>query len=280
MSSFTRITKEDRTMAKAKKRNQVLVVASNKGGAGKTNTATNILPSIIMQNDPDAIIDFIEIDDNNDNTSVYTLTKVLNTMQSIKLKDGVEVLQDVVFDLMQDREHHYVIIDAGGGNDTTEVVSMIKELEIGELAELTFLVPFMSSKAQVQNIKDMVDSKLFGDERVIYVLNGIKNMLDVENEFLFWFGNEDLGIPSLYEELGEPKCLNIPYSNLFDIATIGGETIYDYAENARLFTATEYNKRVMENGNISRAEFKRHNTIFQKSKAMDDYIKNYLKLDI
>lgn len=269
-------------MAKAKmvNTNKIYITVNSKGGAGKTNTATHILPSIIKQNDPEAVIDFIEIDDNNNNTSVYPLTKVLNTMQSIRLKDGVEVLQDVVFDLMQNREHHYIIIDAGGGNDTIEVVDMIKKLELADLAELVFLVPFMSSKAQIQNIRDMVDTRLFGDERVVYILNGIKDMLDIEGEFLFWFGNQDLGIPSLYEELGEPKCLNIPYTNLFDIATISGETIYDYAENARLFTATEYNKRVMEDGNVTRAEFKRHNTIFQKSKAMDDYIKNHLKLDI
>ena len=268
-------------MAKEKtktKKNKVYVTLGNKGGTGKTNTAIHILPAIIKQQEPNAIIDFIEIDDNNKNSDVYTLSRVMNTMQSIQLKDGIDMLQDVVFDLMEMREHHYIIIDAGGGNDTKEVVSLIKTLEITEVAELIYIVPFMSSKAQIQNIRDMHSAKLFDKERVVYVLNSVKDMLNVENEFLFWFGNNDLNIPSLYEELEQPQCLHIPYTNLFDIATIGAETIYDYSENARNFSAIEYNKFVMESGTLSRAELKKHSTIYQKSKAMKDYINNYLQI--
>jgi len=261
-------------------KNRLYVTVNSKGGTGKTNTAIHVLPAIIKESDKDAIIDIIEIDDNNKNMDIYNNSKVINSMQSIALKDALDRLQDVVFDLMEEKENHYIIIDSGGGNDTKEVVHLINELEISEIADLVYIVPFMSSRSQIHNIKEMVTSDIFKDQRVVYALNAVNDSLNLENEFLFWFGNEDLSIPSLYEELNKPESFLIPATPLFDIATITGETLWDYADSARNFSAIEYLKFVKDNGVSERDQLKKHSTIYQKSKAMKDYIANYLTIQI
>ena len=255
----------------------IFAVVGYKGGTGKTIASTQILPSIILEKDDKADIRYIEIDDNNKTSKVFTASKTFTSMQSITVESSLEELQDLVFDLVVGDGDKTIIIDAGGGNDTQKVMEHIRDLELGELATLTYIVPVKSDLAQADNIRNMHNEKLFGNNKVIYMLNEVINIEQdkLENQFLGFFGNKKLKIPSLFIELDKPKYIAIPHTNIFDISTIKGMTIWDYARFSKNFTFAEYTIAIKKESQ-DKEFFMEKIVMYEWSRRMKEYAETYL----
>jgi hypothetical protein len=60
----------------------------------------------------------------------------------------------------------------------------------------------------MKNAEDMMKI-LRDEEKIIFALNSVNDMKNIEKEWLFWFGNESFGLKSFYEKLGDEGLLTL-----------------------------------------------------------------------
>lgn len=165
----------------------------------------------------------IEIDDNN-NSNVFK--NVDFEAVSVTTQKGDEALQDALFE--QIANDYSIVLDSGGGNDSKKVLGFIHDS--GEADNFTYIIPMNNSRAQIQNAKDTFQL-INRPEQCIFVLNQVHNMENFENEFLFFFGNKDLGIQPAFKD--KVKYLTLGYTPAFELAAMHQQTITQLASLAQ-----------------------------------------------
>lgn len=248
---------------------KVFVVANTKGGSGKTNTAFNILPAVLDG------CKIIEIDDNNNSSTLYKESKVVIDKKSITTKEAEEHLQDVIFDLMSG-DSVDIVIDAGGGNDSLEVLKAIKALDLSAYAEeIIYIIPVMNSLLQLNNAKQMID--LLVRQKIVIALNGVYDMSNIENEWVFWYGSKELDIESFVAKLNKDiKTIKIPHSYLYELATLHKQLLRDFAEFAYEADQKEAGEILFQKYKDDKEGFKKAFSLYRRNaeaKALIESIK-------
>ena len=115
-----------------------LLVVNTKGGVGKSFVATQILPLALNSSN----INIFELDNNNKTT----LKSNLINFKNLNTHDLDEILFDVSF-----ADEVVNIIDAGGGDDTIEVITALSKNDV-EID--TFVIPVLKDFEVTKNLKD------------------------------------------------------------------------------------------------------------------------------
>ena len=241
---------------------KVFVVASTKGGVGKTTIATHIMPAVYPG------CEILEIDDNN-KSNIFVDSESIKKFESIKVDECKDKLEELTFKLLEDTDET-LVIDCGGGNDTKQILDQIKALNLDELARVTYLVPVMNSFMQAKNAKDM--SKLLNGKDTIFILNSVVNKNSIEEDWIFWFDNSSLGIESYHKKLDNPRTLSIPASPLFEISALSRKTISDFARPARGITLAEFTKDLFQKYSDNKEQYLKELREFRRHKAAKDFL--------
>jgi len=196
-----------------------LAVVNTKGGVGKSFVATQILPLALNSSNN---INIFELDNNNKTT----LKSNLINFKNLNTKSLDEILFDVSF-----ADEITNIIDAGGGNDTTEVITALAKNDV-EID--TFVIPVLKDFEVTKNLLDTINliQKEFENPKIIIVLN--KLIQDPKSEFIYIFGAQEYGIEGILGELEDIEIVAIKdYSEIDIVKNIYNTTAKDLLETGQ-----------------------------------------------
>ena len=198
-----------------------ILVVNTKGGVGKSFVATQILPLALNNNNSN--INIFELDNNNKTT----LKSNLINFKNLNTSNLDEILFDVSFS-----DEITNIIDAGGGNDTIQVIEALAKNDV----EIDyFIIPILKDFEVTKNLLDTINliKKEFENPKITIILNKLNN--DYKKEFIYIFGAQDYGIEGILGELEDIKILAIKDYNEIDIV----KNIYNTTAKDLLETGQE-----------------------------------------
>lgn len=203
-----------------KNKKKIWIIANTKGGVGKSLTSIVVACLLHAQGKKFKII---EIDDNNDSLG-FKKSEFIKSENAVsfKLNKKDEALSDMFFDLMAEDDMNY-IIDIGGGNDT-QIVELLKSTNIPK----KYIIPTSRIKKYIKNADDtfeMIDDP----ENTIFLLNQYSDIENIEEEFIYFFGNEKFGIEKESKNFNKENYLTLPLSNSFQFAEDQDMSILDLA---------------------------------------------------
>lgn len=238
----------------------VYVVVSTKGGEGKTFLSLQVLPILFLNKN----INIFEVDNNNNSKKMIENSQKIS-FKSFKIDDGLDAIDEIEFNNMLSQDDSVNIIDAGGGDDTIKLLKILKEKE---LFGLSYIVPLSNSISNVDNALQTINSILDFDQdaKINFVLNKCPSFdFDaIRLKFKSFFGNEDFGLPSRYEEFKD-KIQNLNYLTETDLPDIISSK-HQYA----LVDAYLKAKIIMENFDEVKAEWaKKGKEEFLKAKKLN-----------
>lgn len=238
--------------------NKIIVVASSKGGVGKTTISTMVAPMVCSCD----VINIYELDDNN--KTMFSKSKYVN-FKTLKVKDTNSVICEIDFTtLTQADESVCSIIDIGGGNDTKMVLESIKK---SDFSGLTYVVPVNDDIEQVINMFDTIEMIRQTDyEAKIYViLNRVERLNEesIRSQYINIFGSEKYGIESHLEEI---------LNEVEDIKYVRNSPFYGILKNINNLTLLDaYHEANDLLGNIENLKLK------WTEEGLDGFERNYQK---
>lgn len=253
---------------KKETKKRVIVMASTKGGVGKSTLAWHLMPAVF----PGCSI--LEIDNNNI-SNIFNKSTVIAKSESITLEECASKLEEVCFDLLDRSNNDVLVIDAGGGDDTLRVLKQIKELAIDEIADVTYIVPIMNSLSQLKNAEDM--NNYLEGKNVIFALNNIADFRKIEEDWIFWFGNKSLGIESYFKKLNSPKCIYVPGSPIFEISALYNVTVTDFASPAQNVSISEFQQEIFKEFGDDKEQFLKALQQFRKNMLAKNFLDTFLQ---
>jgi cellulose biosynthesis protein BcsQ len=189
-----------------KKIKNIIVVASTKGGEGKSMLSIQKIP-LLFQNKN---IYVFEVDNNNNSKKLIDNSKKI-AFKTFRINDGLDAIDEVEFNNLTSQDDAVNIIDCGGGDDTLKVLEILKEKD---LRGLIYVVPITNSISNVDNALQTIDAILEFDEtaKINLVLNRCPSyeFNEIKEKFKALFGNEEFGLKSRIEEF-HSKVKNINY---------------------------------------------------------------------
>ena len=236
------------------------VAVSTKGGEGKTFLSLQVLPILFLNKN----IYIFEVDNNNNSKKMIDNSQKIS-FKSFKIDDGLDAIDEIEFNNMITQNDSVNIIDAGGGDDTLKLLKILKEKE---LFGLTYIVPLSNSISNVDNALQTINVILDFDKdaKINLVLNKCPSFdfEDIKFKFKSFFGNDDFGLPSRYEEFND-KIQNLNYVTETDLPDIISSK-HQYA----LVDAYIKAKIIMENFDEVKAEWaKKGKEEFLKAKKLN-----------
>jgi len=227
----------------------VIAIVNEKGGVGKTNTSLAAAYALARAGKDFFIL---EIDSSNDSGSELHKSEVLkDRVQSVNLDKANDALSSAIFKVLT--SDTTVIIDAGASGDTRDVIKKIRDLE---LENVSWCIPIQNSLKQMQNLRSTY--KLIDDSENTYVVknqvNTDEDYLQTNDDYIFFEGSKRYGRKSVRKEL-ELESLNvieIPRSEMFELAESSNETLYDIAQLAVEYSPKEAREIFAE---LGEAEF-------------------------
>jgi len=133
----------------------------------------------------------------------------------------------------------------------------------------------MNSFMQAKNAEDMAD--LLRDKEVIFAFNGVVNPDTLAEDWIFWFGNNALGVESYHIKLNKPRTMVVPASPLFELAAINRMSISDFARPATGVTISNFTKELFEKYRNDKEEYLKKLKEFRRHKAAKDFIDSFLE---
>lgn len=192
--------------------NLVAIVGGQKGGLGKTTISLNIATFLT-----DAKKVF-QIDNNNFQVDIVNSKKV----KGITVKTDKKAMEEALDEADFASYNEPVVIDAGGGDDTTKVFNGAQA--IGLKAEYYLpLTPDPDTLAVLQQTKELI----IDGSPINLIFSNFRNLVE---DFWFIFGSEEYGIEPNLEILKQfDNIYQVPNSPLFAIAKAYQTTVWDLA---------------------------------------------------
>lgn len=215
----------------------VYVVASDKGGTGKSTIAGHCLAVILNLKYPDKKIKVYELDNSN-TTSYVNSTHV--EFKSLKNKDeeSKQAIYNIDFDALTSPDT-ISIIDVAGSDETYEV---LERLQTVGLNNLTYFVPMCKDYEQLINTQNTIKGiKKFDQMGNINLILNKCSSLDVntiKKEFIAIFGDESIGIL---------PANDLDYDDLFFIKDCNDYSILKSFHQLTLLDAYTYGKDLLDN---------------------------------
>jgi hypothetical protein len=236
---------------------RIIVVTQLKGGCGKSTLAFQVITALV-----DIIACVIEIENEHDTTKIFMNSKQLkNKMKSIKPDEFTVVLGEALFDA----------IETGGdiiiNGHLHEIIDTLKNSSSYD--ELIFICPFLRDRVEIQNIVSTLDELKSYKTLVIGNAN-------TKEKFMFWNGSDKYDIPGVKAEYKKLPTVYIPQTEVFDLSSLYGETITDFAQLARDYTPDQIRQYLIEKANGDREWFKTQFSRYHISVACKNFIDNDL----
>ena len=240
----------------------IYVITNNKGGVGKSLTAT-VLASILA--DVDRNFKMIEIDDHNSSLQ-FSNSQILDekNTQTIKLDKKEENIEKIFFEIMSDPSLDY-IIDIGGSHNTDAVIPILKEVDFQKI----WIIPVIRVKKYIKNA-DATAAQIDDLGNTIFLLNQYSNLESIEDDFLYFFGNKDLGIKKESKYFNANNYLAIPFTNAFQFAEDEEQTIHDLLQIANEVNPSDARKLFFEQSAGDQKEYLKLMSIYRQSKIALD----------
>lgn len=229
----------------------IAVVLGQKGGIGKTTISNHVLPYLTSSN---AIIEI----DNNNFSSIYTKSKQIRGQSvTTKAKDLEKALNDADFDSFESN----IIIDVGGGDDTTKVIKAVKEIGL----EVHWYLPLTADFETLQVLQNT--RELIGDAQTNLIFSNFSNL---EEDFWFVFGSEEYGISENLEILNYfNNTYKVKNSNLFSISKSFKTTVWDLALVHKQYNLQKIKKEWRE---LGREEYHKKMQLHRLSVSCDSLL--------
>ena len=183
----------------------IYVTINEKGGVGKSTVALHFLTSYLLSRNPsEKKASVFEFDAHNDTSkeveSDHSIQVETIRMDEMSREKGLAKVQ---FDTMSGD----VILDVGGSQNTDEFLNMLEDTALGD--EMIFIIPEANKRPRgaentVNRIKKIIDNP-----RIILLLNGFTDEDKVEQEFIFLYGDTELGIKKSF--LADDKEIEIAW---------------------------------------------------------------------
>lgn len=206
------------------------VLLNTKGGVGKSTLSWHVMPALFAKLGKSFKI--FEIDNNNVTNVFHQSTIIKDNTQTVKTSDK-NIAAEIIFQTMTSNDE--LIIDAGGGDDAIKVTEIVKS--IGQ-AKINWFIPLNRNLAQLKNALNTYE-QINDPQNTYFILNGYTSINDIADEFLFYFGNTDMNIEGIRDQLKIEREFSIPFSNYFEIAEMQNLTIADLAKISQELTKEE-----------------------------------------
>lgn len=245
---------------------KINLIVNSKGGVGKS-TISLILCQLLAYRGIE--FKYIEIDNSNDTTQSLSNSEIFKDRTiSITTANAQEELFKATFESL--KENKIVIIDVGGGTDTNELINLIKEQFSHLENEINFILPFENSHKQIGNLINTYS--LIGQPENIYLIkNKVIKYTDKKDPYIFFEGDEKLGIKSIRKELKQKnKVFEVCFSEQNQIAEITKESMLDVATLALQYSSSEAHNLFMQKDDMQ--EYLKGMTRYANSKKSLDEI--------
>jgi hypothetical protein len=208
----------------------IYIIANSKGGVGKTNTAITIACLLHAAGRNFKLIEL----DNNNSSLLFKNSKVMtkDNIKSLKIDKKDEAVADMLFDLMSEDMDY--IIDIGGGDDTSQIVEKLKQVNRPK----TWIIPTTKIKKYLANAVATFE-EIDDPDSVVFCLNMYSDFSKIQKEFMWFFGDSKLGIKPFSPIFAKARTIGIPFSHHFEIAADDEQTLYDLAAISRETTQEE-----------------------------------------
>ena len=234
----------------------IYVIANTKGGVGKTTTAINLACQLHYLGKNFKIVEI----DNNNNSLIFSNSEILkNKGMTVRTDEKAKAIGGIFFNLAKNPEMDY-IVDIGGGDDFHQIIESLKELDLPK----TYLIPATSDKKYLVNAKDTFEA-INNPENTYFVLNRCYSD-NPKKEYIYFFGNQKLGVKPVSTIFKDAKYFTMPYSNFYQIAEDDEQTLLDLALISISKNENEITKDFMEMSNGDEAKFIEFWETYEKSK--------------
>ena len=211
------------------KKGYLYVVANTKGGVGKSTIASQVMAPYLNVKHGEKVV-ITSADDNNKYDESLSESDILE-VKTYGLTDGIDNAEDLLYDVVQDNKSY--ILDVEGGNGSAEAIKSICSLELDD--HIVFVIPFFSDKSGIKNMKDTMKAirEHTEESKILLVANKVQNINNIENEFLYFYGDEDLEIKGILPELEADKNIALTpilSTNVFDLASESSKTAFEIGE--------------------------------------------------
>lgn len=173
------------------------VVASTKGGSGKSIIASMIIPVLVA--DTGKKITVYGIDDNN---SINIQSSFID-FKDLKTKDSENVIDETEIKNINSSDD-ISIIDLGGGADTHIFLQAVKKSSI---RGLIYLIPLGDDIEQVHNLTETLHEikSASKDAKIYLILNQVNVMNDesIKRQFIGIYGSEKYDVTPLDKKILE-----------------------------------------------------------------------------
>jgi hypothetical protein len=207
----------------------IYVSINSKGGSGKSTFANQILSAYLTIRTGE-ISQLIEIDDQNNDSAMLVKSDILHakTIPTSKIKEIDEIFI----------QEENVIIDVGGNLTAPLFLEEMKKL--GALENIIWFIPLSNGLQDNANALDTYHAikALYVDARIIFVLSNVRNLDDIEWEFLHFFGNSYLDTSmAICHQIDTVQYITIPSSDILNNAKTFMKTVLDISRNEIDFIA-------------------------------------------
>ena len=234
----------------------VYVIANTKGGTGKTTTAINLGGQLHYLGRDFRIV---EIDNNNNSMSFQNSEILKDKCMTVRTDEKAKAIGSIFFALAKNPELDY-IVDIGGGDDFKQIIDSLKELDLPK----TYLIPATSDKKYLKNAGDSFEM-INDSENTFFVLN--RSYYDnLEEEYMYFFGNKKLGVKPQSEHFKDSKYFSIPFSNFYQMAEDDEQILLDLALISIEKNEAAITKDFMELSGGDEAKFIKLWETYEKSK--------------
>ncbi len=219
---------------------KIFIILNSKGGVGKTATTLSLCQVASLKGRD---FEYIELDNSNDTTKSLSNSSVFkDKMSSLKTSKAQEELFKASWKAL--KEDKLVFIDVGGGTDTLDVISLLKE----EFAHhnICYLLPFENSVKQMDNLMNTY-SFIDNPEKIYLIKNKVIKSKESKDPFRFFEGDKALGVKSYRKEINPlNKVFEIFLSDSQQFPEITKESMLDLAALARQYTRVEAEAEFMQ----------------------------------
>jgi len=171
------------------------VIASTKGGCGKTIIASMVVPVLFANSTKK--ISIYSIDDNNKNK----IESKFIDFHDLKTKDSAMVIDEAEIRKINNTDE-VSIIDLGGGRDTTIFLETVKK---SSMHGLVYIIPIADDIEQVHNLTETIKKikSVSNDAEIYLILNQVKVMDEeaIQKQFIGIYGSQKYGIEDLNKDV-------------------------------------------------------------------------------
>lgn len=243
------------------------IITGFKGGIGKSTISINLC---MVAAHKGLEFEYLELDSSNNTSKSFINSKVFkNRMSSCKVTEAQEELFKATFKAL--KEDKIVFIDVGGGLDSVELLTLIKD-EFSH-HQLNFILPLENSVKQMDNL---INTYNYIDRpNDIYL---VKNkVINDDDPYRFFEGDKKLGVKSIRKELSPVnKVFEVYLSDSQQFPEITKESMLDLSQIAIQYTREEAEKIFMDEAK----DINEYNHLMQKYSKSINCLKEIEALSI